>query len=318
MKIKIILVFLFSFLIPLHFSFAVYTPSIGSQSNPIYIQVQQDPVPAWKNAWDKINSRPYVSTCSYIDKIIDSRSALTVDMSDRSSIEDQTRDLNYLYSSYQSCVSRVAQTQSQTCPNGTGLRNGSCIPRDKICEIDLGTGFEWDGTYNSNGGANCSCKDGYTTQIGKCVVVQQVQTNDSTLSFGCTSTSGFNAIDGTPCGNTKPTKTKDQICADDYGVNSIWANTFNEKGGLVCDCKIGYQFNQEQTQCISIPKVEAKTTTSIVKKVAEVKTVKNEGKENSSIIVKPDTASLDQKPTPVSEEVKPKSFWTRLKGWLGF
>ena len=113
---------------------------------------------------------------------------------------------------------------------------------------------------------------------------------------------------------TTPTKTNDQVCMEDYGVNSVWSNTLNDTGGPICDCKAGYQWNESGTQCLAV----AKTTTPVIKGVSEIKTEKIEIKENSSIIAKPDTANLNQKLTPVSEEETPKSFWARLKGWLGF
>ncbi|MFA6609169.1 MAG: hypothetical protein WCT07_04670 [Candidatus Paceibacterota bacterium] len=281
MKNKIVLVFLFSLLIPIHFTFAdlkaagIYGTGIGTQSNPIHVQVDQNPTQAWSDAWTKLRSIQYVSACASIYKTINSQSALNVDLSNPASATREANYLNYLYSSYQSCVSRAAQMQSQTCPNGTGLRNGACVSQDRVCEIDLGVGFKWDGTYGSNGGANCSCKDGYSLQNGKCVVVQPVQTNNSILPLGCTSTQGFNAIDGTPCGNTKPTETSYQAPSG---------------GG---------------SGTAPIPKTGVKVKTPVTKKMVEVK-------DSTPVI-----ANQDIKVTANTEE-KPKSFWIRLKGWLGF
>ncbi|MFA6076565.1 MAG: hypothetical protein WC735_00645 [Candidatus Paceibacterota bacterium] len=280
MKNKIVLVFLFFLLIPIHFSSAdlkaagIYGTGIGSQSNPIHIQVDQNPTQAWSDAWTKLRSIQYVSACASIYKTINSQSALNVDLSNPASATREANYLNYLYSSYQSCVSRAAQVQSQTCPNGTGLRNGICVSQDRVCEIDLGVGFKWDGTYGKNGGANCSCKDAYSLQSGKCVVVQQVQINNSTLPLGCTSTQGFNAINGTPCGNTKPTEPSYQVPSG---------------GGSVT---------------VPIPKAEVKTKTPVVKRVAEVK-------ESTPAITNQDIKITNT-------EEKPKTFWTRLKGWFSF
>lgn len=306
--------FLFSFLIPFHFSSAVYIPSIGSQSNPIYIQVNQDPTQAWRDAWNKLNSIQYVSACSSIYKTINSQSASSVDMSDSANIIREANYLNYLYSSYQSCVGRAAQTQSQTCPNGTGLRNGFCVSQDRICEIDLGMGFEWSGTYGSNGSAVCSCKDGYFSQNGKCIAVQLTQTNNSELPFGCSSTQGYSVTNGVPCNGTRSTKTNDQICVEDFGINSLWTNELNDTGGPICGCEIGFEWNSDGTACIVIAKT--KTVTPEIKNEAEEKTMQNEGKGDSSIVKEPDTANLGQRPTPASEEVKPKSFWTRFMGFI--
>src|SRR3989344_317262 len=332
-----LIVSLFSLLIPIHFSSAVYTPSIGSQSNPIYIQVQQNPTQAWSEAWRKINSIQYVPACASIYRTINSQSALNVDMSDPASVTSEATYLNYLYSSYQSCVSRSAQIQNQTCPNGTGVRNGTCISQDKICEMDLGPNYKWDGTKNSNGSANCVLKTSNNTGTenildGICQKTfgpQSIYTGNTDKgrggnTGGCGCKDGYYWVLGmTMCGNentprepvtTTPTKTNDQVCMEDYGVNSVWSNTLNDTGGPICDCKAGYQWNESGTQCLAV----AKTTTPVIKGVSEIKTEKIEIKENSSIIAKPDTANLNQKLTPVSEEETPKSFWARLKGWLGF
>ena len=103
----------------------------------------------------------------------------------------------------------------------------------------------------------------------------------------------------------------------DFGINSIWSNQLNNTGGLICDCKTGYQWNQEQTQCIITPKVKAVTPTTI--KVPEVKATQNEVKEDTPNITKPDPINLNKViVTNTTTEVKPKSFWTKIKGWLGF
>ena len=85
----------------------------------------------------------------------------------------------------------------------------------------------------------------------------------------------------------------------------------NNAGGLSCGCQNGYQFNQGQTQCISIPKAETKTIAPIIKKISEVK-------EDIANIAKPDSVNLDRVIVTNTEKVKPKSFWAKIKNWLGF
>ena len=46
------------------------------------------------------------------------------------------------------------------------------------------------------------------------------------------------------------TKTNEQICQDKYGSNSIWSGTTNSKGGAICDCISGYEFNSSGTECV--------------------------------------------------------------------
>ncbi|MES2930992.1 MAG: hypothetical protein V4665_04405 [Patescibacteria group bacterium] len=51
---------------------------------------------------------------------------------------------------------------------------------------------------------------------------------------------------------TAPQKTNDQICNDSF-LNSKWDGVRNDKGGLVCGCATGFQWNTSGTQCIAIP-----------------------------------------------------------------
>lgn len=51
-------------------------------------------------------------------------------------------------------------------------------------------------------------------------------------------------------------KTPNQICKDDYGVNSYSTEKKNADGGPICDCNTGYQWNASQTACVAAPKVK--------------------------------------------------------------
>ncbi|MFA6586235.1 MAG: hypothetical protein WCS86_03705 [Candidatus Paceibacterota bacterium] len=264
MKNKIVLVFLFSFLIPLRFSSAItYTSSIGSQSNPIHVQIDQDPVQAWSNAWDKLRSIQYVSVCASIYKTIKSHSALGVNMADPYSVKSETSYLNYLYSSYQICVNHAAQTQTPVQHSGT-LCNGKYW---NACPV--GNNF----VCPSTGNAYC--------EIPK--------TNEPTLPPGCDSTLNYSSTTGISCDGKNR-------CGAGSQLNSI--------------------FNTNETRCVPISKT--KTTTPVIKKVPEVKAIQNEVKENPVNITKPDPINLNQEVTTSTTEVKPKGFWTRLIGWLGF
>jgi len=52
------------------------------------------------------------------------------------------------------------------------------------------------------------------------------------------------------------TKTPNQICKADYGVNSYSTGKKNADGGPICDCNTGYQWNTSQTACVAAPKVK--------------------------------------------------------------
>lgn len=52
------------------------------------------------------------------------------------------------------------------------------------------------------------------------------------------------------------TKTANQQCKDDYGVNAYSTGEKNTDGGPVCDCNDGYQWNAGKTACVAVPKVK--------------------------------------------------------------
>ncbi|NCN08150.1 hypothetical protein GW944_01080 [Candidatus Parcubacteria bacterium] len=52
------------------------------------------------------------------------------------------------------------------------------------------------------------------------------------------------------------TKTANQQCKDNYGVNAYSTGEKNADGGPVCDCNDGYQWNAGQTACVAVPKVK--------------------------------------------------------------
>jgi curved DNA-binding protein CbpA len=49
------------------------------------------------------------------------------------------------------------------------------------------------------------------------------------------------------------TKTDNEICTDNYGSHSYATGDKNKDGGLVCDCKSGYVWDDKQTACIIAP-----------------------------------------------------------------
>lgn len=203
--------FLFSLLIPIHFSFAIfYTPSIGSQSNPLYIQVGQDPTQLWQSAWDKINSMQYVAACS--SKYDSVKSLATKngfgDIGDPSTAKSEANYLNYLYSSYQLCVNNAAQTQNTIQHTGTlcnGTYYNACpvgenfvcpsagsayceIPKtnDQKCQGGYGLNSNWDGTKNDKGDLICDCKTGYVfnKERTSCIVAPVVSITNNPVSSG--------------------------------------------------------------------------------------------------------------------------------------
>ncbi len=129
---------------------------------------------------------------------------------------------------------------------------------DQICSEKFGPNWKWDGV------AYCVCKDGYTQKNGDCVSYDQA----CNISYPNTKFLKIDNVDGhriCDCKNgyvwnkqrtgciiapVVPVKTNDQICSDTYGINSNWNGTKNDNGGLICDCKTGYEWNYNQTACI--------------------------------------------------------------------
>lgn len=91
----------------------------------------------------------------------------------------------------------------------------------------------------------CKCNNGYEPNGSKCIR-KNTYINPPVLSSPTISTSPTIPIKipiVTP-------KSNDQVCQDSFGVNSNWSGTKNDKGGLTCDCKTGYQWNEQRTSCV--------------------------------------------------------------------
>jgi hypothetical protein len=250
MKNKIVVVVLFSLLIPVHFSSA-YIPlpsstDLGGSANPINIQIQPNP---------------------------------REQMRQENLLRESQLKAQYGYSVYSSCKPSACGSYNAIDP----FSESSCL---SMLEAWLGRGKCMAQRQNAN--ENIQCVTGYT----------------KVLSNGWYVCSPVVAP-------TPPVKTNDQVCIDKFGAHIKWDGTKNNAGGLSCGCQSGYQFNQGQTQCISIPKVETKTITPVIKKVSGVK-------KDTANLTKPDPVNLDKVIVTNKEEVKAKGFWARLKGWLGF
>jgi hypothetical protein len=333
MKNKIVILFLFSLLIPLHFSYA-YIPlpsstDLGGASNPINIQIQPNPreqmrqenllresqlksqygysvysscKPSACGSYNAIDPYSESSCLSMLEawlgrgicqaqkqQAIDNLQCATgyVKLNRVCVSFSQSCNLQYpntFFINYDESGKRVCDCKSGYIWNE---QRTSCVvaptvpvkTNDQACSDKFGQSWKWDGTKNSEGFLNCGCINGYTQINGECTASPII-----------------------------PVKTNDRICIEDYGINSTWSGKLNEKNGPICDCKINYVWNKGGTTCLSIPKAETKTIAPVIKTVSEVK-------ENITINK---SDPIDKVVTTNTTEVKPKSFWARLKGWLGF
>lgn len=306
MKNKIIVLFLCSLVIPLHFSFALGEFDIGGKYNPIYIQVKPDTNQQWNDAWNKIDSMQYVAACSEKYNLVKELAQKNGfgNLADPFTQTKAANDLNYLYSSYQLCVNNAAQKQNQyVLPQQQKTPTVNIL--DQVCQQSSGLNSYYSGeTDVSKGGgmSGCSCKSGFQFKngnYGECVIA--------------------------------PVKSNNEICKDKYGLNSTWGGTLNDKGGLVCDCNKGYQWSIFNTRCDLIP---VKKITSIssgggggqtatlktpkVVKTPEVNVIKEEIKEVTPVVAKVETVTKEANTIPITNEVRHKGLWAKIKGWLGF
>jgi hypothetical protein len=175
---------------------------------------------------------------------------------------------------------------------GTSCIITSVVPvktNNQICQDRYGQEGMWNGNFLYSDVPDCECRTGYalSQKTGSCVIVPVV-----------------------------PAKSNDQICQDSYGINSNWDGTKNDKGGLVCDCKTGYQWNEGQTQCVVIPETE--TSILIRNKVLEAKNLQNFVIPKAEMGLISDTNSDIKVVAGDTGVVKQKSFWARISGWFGF
>lgn len=131
---------------------------------------------------------------------------------------------------------------------------------DQVCSDKFGQSWKWDGTRGTNGGLNCGCKDGYTSQNGQCVSYDQscsISYSNSTWDGKyCSCNSGYIWNDqktGCIVAPIVPVKTNDQVCSSKFGENSNWDGTMDGNGLVNCRCKQGLIWNSDRTACIVQP-----------------------------------------------------------------
>lgn len=266
MRYKIIIVFVFFLLVPLcqdrALAFLTYeAPTVtyegaplGSQLNPINITTggyngtyysgapigsKLNPIYIRNNPGNNYNGSFKATSKTILDEVC-----------------EKTSGINSYYTN-ETDVNKGGGSGGCGCKPGYRFDKGSygtCVlateTNDQVCQDRFGIYSEWGGTINSKNELVCRCKDGYSS--------------DSALGTNlCLLTT------------VAPTKTNDQICQTDYGIYSRWDGTKNNKGGLNCNCKPGYEWDSSITQCNAIP----------------IKTSKMQGGGSSAQIQKVDPAT---------------------------
>lgn len=67
-------------------------------------------------------------------------------------------------------------------------------------------------------------------------------------------TAGTGYIQSISLARTRVTLTNNQICQNQYGINSVYSGSNNNQGGLICSCVSGYAWNTGNTACVELPK----------------------------------------------------------------
>lgn len=261
------------------------------------------------------------------------------------------------HSSISSCDSKIRDLTSPTNMAICLINVEGCLERTQMAKesspIQTQSGYQvcgasllypnmtWDGTYGSNGKYDCVCQTGYIWKTSQNSCIRdgyQVCSNmnatwdgtsyTSSGNFNCTCNTGYiSSSDSKSCIATTttvvtqvaPVKSQDQLCKDTYGPNSIDSNDEN-----ICKCSTGYQLNQSKTQCIPFPvntsDKQIMISTIIKKTPIKTKEIKAAATTFTSTLIKStntDSSNITGT-TTIKIEVKPISFWTRFKGWLGF
>jgi hypothetical protein len=119
-------------------------------------------------------------------------------------------------------------------------------------------------------GSSCKCNYGYVVSGSSCVYKSNYGStyypSTYSSSVSCPINSSQSVTDSTKCScntgyqvnSTKDacilipvvTKTNDQRCSDEFGINSMWAGTGTVEKGLDCKCNLGYSWNSSKTSCI--------------------------------------------------------------------
>src|SRR3989344_2069078 len=300
MKNKIIVVFLSSLLIPTYFAFAYDPYYPGSVINPLQIQILPNPGDSAVQRYEqqlrdqqlRLQQR---SQENYQNLLLEQQREL------QRQLLQQKLDARL--------PSNIRANNPLTCASGYVRVNDSCLTYNQSCNLQYPNTIFLE--YNGDGKRVCDCKSNYEWNSSRtsCVVKPDipVQTQSSPtmakLRAEVASLSAqLAALDGTPIVNTDnytfaelqaetssliaritalnieslnrasaPAKTDNQACNDAY-PNSLFTGESSDQGELICDCKTGYQWNQGQTMCISVPKIETGVTaTKDNKSIVEMK-----------------------------------------------
>jgi len=348
MKIELGVLSFMLLLIPLHFSLAqIYTPPIGSQTNPIHIQVEQNSLTLWSDAWSKINSIEKIPYCSkvYDDVMAMAKKNGNGDISNPSVAKSEANYLNYLYNYYQTCIKAYSKSQNVVKTSEQSVvKTTNDVKLAEMFEIidqgckklsGINSYYSGETDINNNGGmGGCGCKTGYkftNGNYGECVSVNTVITPTVSQPISGGGVSNVNIV--------SEIQKKEEIKSDvkiekDVDVSSSDIKIVNKKGVLTnstalrsCQsdtCEI-YRYYAETSELNIIEeykngewyKIKGTTGAGGTGKLVTGWVIGSSFDKNS--IVETGLPNLNSTTSPSESEPQVrKSFWQILKGWFGF
>lgn len=205
------------FLSPL-FSFAYYTDPFTpgtSPSNPIYVEVQQNP-------WDA------------------TRQATQNDW-------QKQQNLNNAQDSYwQNAKQQHKESQQQSQPQVQYVpypvyqqtpTPAPALTLDQQCKKSYGSL-----SYGANNSCYCTARYDWAPDKKSCVKATDVADLQRQVQ---------NLVNDISALKTPP-KSKDQLCKDSYGKYSMWTRDTNSAGDYECGCVNGYSFAKDGTVCMPV------------------------------------------------------------------
>lgn len=301
---KILSFFIFLALCVVGVNVSAYSTGEGTVINPIQVEITQDP---FQQMVEKQQQE------MQLQQILQQQQTLQ-SQQQQQSLESSLKS-QYGVSAYYACSSTFPSCTTGDMSDPS--RQSSCLIFIKSClesksmqksDTEIQKTQNWDQRQQSLGCMNkyglhsfydaaismCSCQSGYTSNGITCIAI-----------------------------SVPPTKSNDQICRDYYSQNSIWTGNVNDAGQIVCGCKAGYVWNDQQTdKCVFIPVVPVKSNDQKVIPTSPSPIPNKKGLESPTKINSATTEiSISETIASTTQPIQPiikKSIWSRLFSWFGF
>lgn len=245
----------------------------------------------------------YLTTNEYKTPNINTYEAITCAKNSYSSSNDDMKDVTFkeipsrLYNSASSSSTPTVICPSNSslgannkcyCNGGYAEKDGKCITPDKDCQNTYGINSKsTNEIFDSEGSTSCGCKDGFEWNSSQtsCILI--------------------------------PVKTNDEICQNDFGLNSYWVGTKNKNGELDCNCKTGFIWKDttaDITTCVADETQSLITTTSVQPKKEVQKSIATKKMNEKNIAVTGQVKESNNIITP--EPVKKVSWFRKIFNWF--